>query len=142
MQNIGFYPVTDWQSIITTAPVNGKFVDDGNHEFNASIKMSITPANFKSILTEIRYLARFIKYDVDEYNCTDFAMDVFNKIRSNKLEVPMIHIPGGIAPSGTRTPQGLYLKLQQMKRAGDVEAANITIGSFKNWVADSDGPCY
>lgn len=141
IQNIGFYPQSDWKSILTNAPIDGKFVDNGMHEFNASIKMSVSPENFKSILTEIRYLARFIKYDIDEYNCTDFALDVFNKIRTGKLEIPMYHIPGGMAAGGTRTPQGLYNKLQEMKSGGSSEAANITIGNNKNWVAYSSGAC-
>ena len=141
IQNIGFYPKTDWKSTLTTAPIEGKLVDNGGHEFNASLKMSVTPENFKSILTEILYLTRFIKYDIDEYNCTDFALDVFNKVRVPKLEIPLYAIPGGITAGGTRTPQGLYNQLKQMKLSGSPEAKNITIGDLKNWVANSTGPC-
>lgn len=142
IQNIGFYPETNYKSIMTTAPVPGKLVDNGVHEFNASIVMNVSPDNFKSILTEIQYLGGFIKYDIDEYNCTDFALDVFNKVRSDKLQIPTYNIPGGINAGGTRTPQGLYNKLWQMKYSGSAEASSITIGNFKNWVAQSNGPCY
>lgn len=141
LQNVGFYPQSDWKSILTTAPISGKFVDNGGHEFNASLKMSVSPEHFRSILTEIRYLAGFIQYDIDEYNCTDFALDVFNKIRTNKLEIPMYDIPSGITAGGTRTPQGLYQKLKQMKEGGGPEASNISLSNYKCWVAYSSGPC-
>lgn len=141
MQNIGFYPETDWKTILTPAPVDGKFVDNGEHEFNASFKMNVSATDFQSILTRVLYLARFVKYDIDEYNCTDWALDVFNDIRSDKLEIPKYDIPGGQAPGGTKTPQGLYNKLKQMKDSNHPEAGNITIGIFKGWVAYSQGPC-
>jgi hypothetical protein len=141
LQSIGFYPKTNWQSIITTAPVEGKFVDNGGHEFNASFKMNLSPQEFQSVVTEIKYLARSIMYDIDEYNCTDFSLDVFNKVRTKKLEIPMYDIPGGLAAAGTRTPQGLYHKLKEMKDQGDPESMNINIGFSKGWVAYSDGPC-
>jgi hypothetical protein len=121
--------------------VNGKFCDNGGHELNASLKMIVSAENFKSILTEILYLCRFVKYDIDEYNCTDFALDVFNKVRPNKLVIPLYDIPGGMAAAGTRTPQGLYNQLKHMKQSNHPEASNIIIPGYKGWVADSKGPC-
>lgn len=141
IQNIGFYPTTNWKSILTTAPIDGKIVDNGGHELNASFKMNVSAANFKSILTHILYLSRFIKYDIDDYNCTDFALDVFNYVRTDKLEIPKYDLPNGESPYGSSTPQGLYQKLQQMKNASHPEAGNITIGIYKGWVASSKGPC-
>jgi len=141
MQNIGFYPKSNWKTILTPAPIAGKFVDNGEHEFNASFKMNVSVTNFQSILTHILYLARFVKYDIDEYNCTDWALDVFNEIRSDKLEIPKYDIPGGMAPYGTHTPQGLYQKLKQMKDANHPEAGNITTDIVKGWTAKSGGPC-
>ncbi|HEV7333126.1 MAG TPA: hypothetical protein VGN63_18975 [Flavisolibacter sp.] len=140
-QNIGFYPKSGWKTALTNAPIEGKFVDNSNHEFNASLKMNLSPENFRSTLMEVLYLARSIKYDIDEYNCTDFALDVFNKTRSYKLQIPLYQIPGGMTAAGTRTPQGLYNKLKQMKVSGDPEASNITIGVVKAWAGNSTGPC-
>ena len=141
MQNIGFYPKLGWKSIVTNAPIEGKFVDNGSHEYNASFKMTLNAEHFKSALTEVLYLANFIKYDLDNYNCTDFALDVFNKVRSQKLDIPLIHIPGNFPAIGTRTPQGLYHQMRAMKNPGHPESSNITIGIFKGWVAGSTGPC-
>lgn len=141
MQNIGFYPLTGWKTILTTAPIDGKFVDNGEHEFNASLKMNLTPEELRKALDEINYLSGFVKYDIDDFNCTDFALEVFNSARiSNPLEIPKYDIPGGMAPDGTNTPQGLYNKLKSMQQSG-IESENITIPGVKGFVADSNGPC-
>lgn len=141
MQNIGFYPMEGWKNLLTTGPVSGKFVDNGEHEFNASLKMDLTPKDLKKTLDKVVYLTGFVKYDIDEFNCTDFALDVFNATRiSNPLEIPRYDIPGGTAINGTNTPQGLYNKLNSMQQQG-IESANITIPGVKGWVASSDGPC-
>lgn len=141
IQNIGFYPKSGWKVKLTNAPTEGKFVDNSQHEFNASLRMNISPENLRSILTEILYLANFIQYDIDNYNCTDFALDIFNKVRTNKIEIDLYDIPGNYPSTGTRTPQGLYKKLRQMKDSNHPEAYNISMSNFKCWVANSSGPC-
>jgi hypothetical protein len=140
-QNLGFYPEEGWKTLLTTAPVKGKFVDNAFHEFNASLKRDISPAQLKDVLIKIENLSKFVKYDIDEYNCTDFALEVFNSVPFSKpLEIPKFNIPGGMAPNGTNTPQGLYQKLKSMRQAGE-EYNNITIPGVKGFVSDSNGPC-
>ena len=141
-QNIGFYPIKGWKTVLTTAPTEGKFADNYGHEFNASLTMDLTPEKLQHTLTHIQNLANFIKYDIDEYNCTDFALDVFNYQRGgNQLTIPMYDIPGGTAIKGTATPQGLYQKLTAMKQLGDVDSKNITIPGVKGFAGHSNGPC-
>lgn len=140
-QKIGFYPKTRIKPALTDAPVEGKFVDNEGHEFNASFKMNLSADNLQRVLNEIRYLARFIKYDIDEYNCTDFALDIFNAARTNKLLIPLYDIPGGITAAGSRTPNGLFIKLNEMVAANDPEAGNITTNIIKGWAGSSKGPC-
>jgi hypothetical protein len=141
MQNIGFYPLQGWKTMLTPAPITGKFVDNSQHEFNAGLKMNLTPEQLKNVIIEISYLARFVKYDIDDYNCTDFALEVFNSARiSNPIEIPKYNLPGGMAPNGSSTPQGLFNKLKSMQQAG-IESGNITIPGVKGWVGQSDGPC-
>ena len=141
-QNIGFYPDQSWKTTLTPAPVNAKFADNGLHEFNASLKMSVNPEDFQHMLNEISQLSGIVKYDIDEYNCTDFALQVFNKFRTTSdLEIAKFQVPGGITPNGTSTPQALYEKLVSMKQAGGPEASNITIPGVKGWVGNSSGPC-
>lgn len=141
MQNIGFYPVEGWKTLLTTAPVEGKFVDNSEHEYNASFKMNLTPEELQKTLNNMVYLSRSVKYDIDEFNCTDFALNVFNTARiSNPLEIPKYDIPGGTAINGTNTPQGLYKQFKSMQQQG-IESNSITIPGTKAFVADATGPC-
>ena len=141
-QYFGFYPEAGWKTIASTAPVKGKFADNQGHEFNASLTMNITPDKFRSALNKIAYLSRFIQYDIDEYNCTDFALEVFNSVRAgNYLEIPMYDIPGGTAINGTATPQGLYQKLVSMSSSAGSESKNITIPGVMGFAGNSNGPC-
>ena len=140
-QNIGFYPVSGWKTLLTTAPIKGKFVDNGSHEFNAGFIQNISPKQLSTALAHITHLAKFIRYDIDEFNCTDFALEVFNSVRiSNEFEIPKYDLPGGMAPFGSSLPQGVYNKLKSMKQSG-VESDNINIPGVKGWVSDSHGPC-
>ncbi len=141
-QNIGFYPMQGWKTFLTPAPIAGKFVDNFEHEFNASLTMNLTPEQLQSTLTHMQNLANFIKYDIDDYNCTDFALDIFNYKRGgNQITIQKYNIPGGAAPYGTATPQGLYQKLLEMKKPGGAESSNITIPGVKGYAGKSNGPC-
>jgi hypothetical protein len=137
--NIGFYPQSGYKAS-TYAPTAGKLVDNAGHEFNASLKMSLSPAQLSSTLTRMQQLSN-LNYDVDEYNCTDWALDIFNHTRTNKLEIPLYGIPGSPLTQHTRTPQGLYHKLQGMMNANDPEKGNITIGIYKGYAGGTSGPC-
>jgi hypothetical protein len=137
--NIGFYPQSGYKAS-TYAPTGGKLVDNAKHEFNASLKMGLTTAQLSTTLTRMRQLSN-INYDTDEYNCTDWAMDIFNHTRTNKLQIPLYGIPGSPLTQHTRTPQGLYNKLQQMMNANDPEKGNITIGIYKGYAGGTTGPC-
>ena len=139
-QNVGFYPKAAWKTTTTTAPIPGRFVDNSRHGFNASIKMDLSPAQLKAALAKMEYLSKFVKYDIDDYNCTDFALEVFNSIRSNPLNIQKMDIPGTMSPKGSSTPQGLYLTLQQMKR-NSAEANNIWVSQHQGVAGSSSGPC-
>ena len=138
-QNIGFYPKSGYKAV-TYAPTAGKLVNNEHHEFNASLKMDLTPAQLVSVLTRIQQLAN-LNYDVDEYNCTDWALDIFNRVRNDKVEIPLYGLPGSPLTQHTRTPQGLYHKLQQMVNSNDPEKGNVTIGIVKGFAGGSTGPC-
>jgi hypothetical protein len=140
VQFLGFYPVSGWKTFATPAPISGKFVDNGLHEFNASFKMNLTAAQLQSVLLElIRH--KNDKYDIDEYNCTDWALEIFNYQRTSKVTIPKYNLPGAQAPLGSNTPQGLYNQLKTMKAAGGTEAINISIPGVKGYVAYGTGPC-
>ena len=136
-QSIGFYPATNWKNILNADPVDSKMVDNGHHEFNAALKMNVNPYLFKMAIGKIKELST-MKYDMDEFNCTDFALEVFNYVRT-PLQIPQYVIPGGTQASNM--PQGLYIKLQDMWLNNDPEKNNIIIDILKGYVGGSSGPC-
>lgn len=137
-QHIGFYPKTGWKTTLTDAPLDGKFVDNSNHEFNASYNVTISPENLRSAIMRIRQLAG-VRYDIDDYNCTDWAMEIWRTAVSPSIwfDIPRFHVPGSLSPNGTSTPQGLYVKIQELQNAG-VQGANIPV---IGWSGTSTGPC-
>ncbi|MEI6949639.1 hypothetical protein V9K67_20800 [Paraflavisolibacter sp. H34] len=142
-QYFGFYPVVGWLSIATSVPVRAKFVDNGSHEFNASLTMGLDGKKFQNVLNLIQRLARFAKYDLDGYNCTDFALQVFNSVRSpeKQLYISKRHIPGVVGGNGTNTPNELYRRLQYMNVYKDPEAKNIRQPGYHVVSGRSNGPC-
>lgn len=141
-QNIGFYPQSGWKTAMTPAPIDGKWVDNQGHSFNASYIVNLSAAQVQTAVTRILYLSHFVKYDIDDYNCTDWALDVFNATVSpaQELDIPRYAIPGGQAPNGTSTPNGLYRKLEELKNAGGTEAPSINI-PLLGIVGQSHGAC-
>lgn len=137
-QHIGFYPKTGWKTILTDAPLDGKFVDNGSHEFNASYEVSVSPENLRSAIMRIRQL-RNVKYDIDDYNCTDWSIEVWRSAVSPSIwfDIPRFHMPGSLSPGGTSTPQGLYVKIKELQDAGVQGASVPVIG----WSGSSTGPC-
>ena len=138
-QNIGFYPNSGLKSILTNAPIDGKFVDNGLHEFNCGFKINITAAQLQAAIVQMQR-TKSNKYDIDNYNCTDWAMDVFNAAGGN-FQIPLYDIPGNYPSVGTRMPNGVYAKLKEMKNANDPRAGDITIDIVKGWAGYSAGPC-
>jgi hypothetical protein len=137
-QNIGFYPNATWKMLLAQ-PVESQIVDNGQHEFNASIKMNITADQLNNTLNYLSNLSTH-DYDIDDYNCTDFALEVFNQSRiGNPIEIQKGPIPGG-ASMYTSTPGALYNKLRIMQQMG-VESANINLPETKAFAEVSSGPC-
>jgi hypothetical protein len=140
-QNIGFYPSSGWKSIEANGPVASKLVDNAGHEFNASLTVSLDATHFQSALNEIEYQEN-MKYDIDNFNCTDFALSVFNIAAPLYLEIPDYHIPGGMAGELSNTPQGLYNELVSLNQSGGYsQYGQITIPGVAGYVGSSHGPC-
>lgn len=130
-QSVGFYPGDNGE-------VN-QIKDNGLNEFNASITMNLNEAQFKVLLQQLELLSNRV-YSLNDFNCTDFALQAFNSIRSNPIAVSEMEIYVGYpgvnssvvaAFSGT-SPQSLFNKLNELKNAGGVESANILIDRTHN----------
>lgn len=120
-QNIGFYPNATWK-LLLAEPVQNKILDNSEHEFNASLTINITPEQLNNTINYLGNLASR-DYDIDDYNCTDFALEVFNLSRiSNPIEIQRYPIPGGGMYTNTSTPGALYNRLSIMQHAGTGKA--------------------
>ena len=137
-QTFGFYPAIGKKSIFSS-PVTSTIVDDGKqgfeHEYNASMIMNISVSNFNLTLS-LATTAASLKYDLDGFNCADFALTCFNFNRNVPIAVPDWQI---INKNYGTTPNGLYKKLQEMKAANGPEASSIQIGTFN--APKSHGEC-
>lgn len=152
IQSFGFYP----QELSHLDPLQyfaSELLDNGFSEINASIDMNVSENQFKIIKsTAIRNASK--SYNMSEYNCTNFAMDIFNSVRQNPLIIDpyIVYLPSntnlwGVSSEPNRisiskSPQMVFRKLQEMKNSGGPEAAQIMIDKTHNSFAPlSKGEC-
>jgi hypothetical protein len=136
-QVIGFTATKPFQAMISPGAVPSKIVDNQGHKYNASLRMNITPAQLSTEISTIETLSSS-QYDIINYNCVNFSVQVLNAIRlTNPLVVPLMQIPGATPLSST--PEGLYVLLSRMKEGGP-EALNILTDEIL-WSGSSHGAC-
>jgi hypothetical protein len=143
-QNIGLYPKSSIKSIATTAQIPGRFVEDNWHAYNASIKINLNFIQLSVILQEIKKInAGGPKYDIDNFNCTDFALKIINLVRPNDpLEPQTYQLPGGPATAtGTNLPQGVYVDLVQRMKRSEADRKNIKLTTTNLFSDVSNSPC-
>jgi hypothetical protein len=136
-QSFGFYPRSGALSL-SFGPVPSKIVDDGQHEINASMTMNnVSWLDFNAV-KNLALSYSTLRYDLNDRNCADFALDCFNQSRPLGSELVVPNTIRFIANYGT-TPNGIYEKLKEMKDNNHPEAANIQIGVFNS--PTSHGEC-
>lgn len=144
-QHIGFYPNTSIKSMATTAPITGRLVNDEMHGYNASFEMKITFIQLSVILQEIRRCqVKGVRYDVDNYNCADFALQIFNLARSNDPLLPQKYqLPDApYNPHGTNLPHGVYRELAARKKTKPADRPQIAISTANLYSDFSSKACY
>lgn len=134
-QNIGFYP-TGTLKAATGMNVESKIVNNAFHEYNARYTISVSPAQLRAATNQVRTLEQNT-YNLSSFNCTDFALTVFNAAGAN-LTIPKYQIPAYGSTSGSNTPQGLYNKLMEMGAAGNT---GVQTNGAKGYAGTSHGPC-
>lgn len=134
-QDIGFYPNTSFK-VLTGGDIGSKIIDDGGHEYQARYTITVTPAQFQAAIDAINANSSN-PYNVSHYNCTDFALAVFNAAGGG-LTIPRHGVPGFEIDGGSNTPQGLYEKISQLKDNG---TAGTTKTNNKEYAGPSKGPC-
>ena len=143
-QNIGFYPETGWKSLANLS-VDSKIVDNAGHEFNASLSLNVNGSQFQAALNEIETLSTN-DYNISTWNCTDFALSVFNAANSSPLTIPQFAIPTSEYPMPTtvtfsNTPQGLYDEIQSLQSSHSTMYGATEIPGVCGYVGESHGSC-
>ena len=137
-QNIGFYPETGWKSL-SSYSVDSKVVDNAGHEFNSSLTASVSSTEFQAALSKMQSISGN-DYNIETWNCTDFALAVFNAANSGQpLTVPKFQIPGTSTYSDT--PQALFDTMKGMQNAGNDSYGKIDIPGVCGYVGGSHGSC-
>jgi hypothetical protein len=152
-QCFGFYPQERPSLLDPFSPIPSVLKDNSNREINASITMSINSDQFNALKTGAITLCNS-RYSLDSWNCTDYALGVFNSARTTPLKIdpyiirqPRISSPTGISSAGfdvtiNSSPQQLYNKLSTMKSASGPEASNIQVDLSHNYKSPaSHGEC-
>lgn len=138
-QNIGFYPQIGWKSL-ANSPTPSKIVDNAGHAFNASLTITVDATHFQNALNEMQNESTE-KYDIDDFNCTNFALSVFNVAAPQSLIIPQMHIPNGTFGTESDTPQGLYIELSALQKSGGYPNGQISIPSTEAYAGTSHGAC-
>ncbi len=137
-QNIGFYPVTGWKSL-SSANVDSKMVDNAGHKFNSSLTASISSTEFQAALNTAQSLSDR-DYNIETWNCTDFALAVFNATNTGEtLTIPKFQIPG--TNTYSNTPQGLFDTMKGFQNNGNDSYGQIDIPGVCGYVGESHGSC-
>jgi len=143
-QNFGFYPEYGWKAPANVS-IDSKVVDNAGHEFNASLTINVNASQFQAALNKIQAIAGY-DYNITTWNCTDFALSVFNAASPAPLSIPRIAIPTSTYPMPTtvaysNTPQGLYEKVQSLQASQNTTYGTADIPGVCGYVGSSHGSC-
>lgn len=151
-QSFGFYPQSEPSFLDPFGAVASSIKDNASQEINASMQMTLTENQF-NILKQNAIAWSKNKYQLGDYNCTNYALDIFNSLRSSPIQIQpyKVVLPGNANPWGPtepitvtigKSPQMLFTKLQEMKNSNGAESANILIDQTHNSHAPiSKGEC-
>lgn len=140
-QVIGFTAESPMSAITNTdAFVPGKLVDNAGHKYDCSITMNLRADGFLNVINKMKSLSGRMQYSVVNYDCLDYALDVFNSVRpGNPVRIDKTYSVSDPFSNIANGPK-LYTLLEDMFMSGSPEAANITIGGPR-YVGESHGPC-
>ena len=135
-QNFGFYPKVGWKTL-GPYPTDSKVVDNGGHEYNASLTQSINGNQFQAKVSRMEAI-QDVDYDITEWNCTNFALDIFNTASASPLPIQE-YIPDSGEPM--ETPQGLYTEIQNLQISGNTTYGTPSVPKSEQHAGASHGNC-
>lgn len=123
-ETFGFYPKSSMKASLQVS-TKSMIVDNQGHDYQASLVMTVDAAQFTAMIN-IAIIKAQKDYNMTGYNCTDFALDVFNQGRSVPLYVPEnIGVVSGV--NYGKTPSGVYQVIKSMQANG-VSGASVANG--------------
>lgn len=86
----GFYPFVPVDYNATIVPM--EIIDDGGHSFSSAVTIELTCSQFNQAITN-SLLIQNQNYDLENYNCTDYAINVANSVSLGVLDTsaPVIY---------------------------------------------------
>lgn len=123
----GFYPKKP-VSCILFRKTKSLLVNNSNREYDASVSRNLTKDQFTFIMLKAVELAKR-KYDINKYNCYNYAIEVFNSLPGEMLPVSRIKFPFLLGRGGS--PCGLYRDLREIKSGVSPLAACIKMEAGK-----------
>ncbi|MEO6963811.1 MAG: hypothetical protein ABIY90_17720, partial [Puia sp.] len=132
-QYFGFASTQPFSAIVGTV-TPGKVVDNSGHKFNGAYAMPVNATQFAVAMNSINRLSTS-NYDLNNFNCIDFALSVVNSFQPT---TPIVPAPMQMPAAGISidTPQGLYITLQHIQNTGGA----AFVGSIWN-AGTSHGAC-
>ena len=137
-QVIGFYPVLTNPNTLL-GDVNSKIVNDEENKYSAIYSLDVNANQFRSAINKAISLSHN-SYNLYSFNCSNYAIDVFNAAGGNIYIEPQYYMPYAISPfisiSPVVTPNALYRSIEKKQQSGNNNAILNTSKAKK-----SHGPC-
>lgn len=136
-QTFGFYPSISWQ-VLTSHPCDSKVVDNGEHRYDASLSQMLNSSQFATTISKLELLEN-TSYDMTTWNCTDFALSVYNASAYNGLTIPQYFTEG--SGEAMNTPQGLYTAIKMLQASGNPLHGTPSVPKMEQQASESHGSC-
>lgn len=113
-KSFGLYPRIPLWCLLSGRSVEGKLSDDAMHEYDMHQTTELTKEHFENTINTIKTRMKNLRYNLREYNCADFALEIYNiHYPCNPLVLDKTAMLNKIFAMST--PKGLYHLLQDQQ---------------------------
>ena len=127
-QVFGFYPRRPVTSIMFKT-VRCDILDNSRRSYNAGLTRYVTATEFRIVLQKATELAKK-KYNLNRYNCYDYAVEVFNAL-PGQPKLPLSHVKFPFIFGKGGSPCALYRDLEKLKANDSMLASLIQFGDLR-----------
>ncbi len=123
----GFYPRRPLSSIFFKR-VKSEVRDNGHREYNIGLTCILTAAGLDSLKSSALQLS-FKKYDLNRFNCYDYAVNLFNSVQK-QLTVPVSYMRFPFMLGKGGTPCSIYKDISLLSSSALPEGFTIQSGIY------------